>query len=157
MTGRIGQKRTYAAAAESGVPQSTRVDLISAMQKREPRQSNVQQQNAHVERSLHAEASYWRQHGLPPILARVGVERGVQWERSIVIELGVDFPGMPSIFGELVTQDQRFIAFEIDTTAEVQVERWADVTGVQNLNEHNRGTGVGRGALALRVLRDLNA
>lgn len=74
-----------------------------------------------------------------------------------MIELGVDFPGMPSIFGELVTQDQRFIAFEIDTTAEVQVERWADVTGVQNLNEHNRGTGVGRGALALRVLRDLNA
>ena len=127
------------------------------MQKCDPRQSNVQQQNAHVERSLRAEASYWRQHGVPPILARVGVERGIQWDRSIVIELGVDMPGIPSIFGELVTQDQRFIAFEIDTTDEVRVERWADVTGVQNFNEHNRGTGVGRGALALKVLHDLNA
>jgi len=127
------------------------------MQKREPRQSNVQQQNAYVERSLHAEASYWRRHGVPPILARVGVERGVQWERSIVIKLGIDFPGMPSIFGELVTHDHRFIAFEIDTTGEVQVEQWEDVTGVQNFNEHNRGIGVGRGALALRVLCELNA
>ena len=135
----------------------TEVHLNSAMQKREPRQSNVQQQNAHAERSLRAEASYWRQHGVPPILARVGAERGIQWDASIVIELGVDFPGMPSIFGELVTQDHRFIAFEIDTTGEVRVEQWEDVTGVQNFNEHNRGIGVGRGALALRVLRDLNA
>ncbi len=129
----------------------------SCMQKREPRQSNVQQQNAHAERSLHAEASYWRQHGLPSILARAGAERGVQWKRSIVIELGINFPGMPSIFGELVTQDHRFIAFEIDTTGEVRVEQWEDVTGDQNFNEHNRGTGIGRGALALRVLRELNA
>ncbi|MCY1561490.1 hypothetical protein D9M68_987540 [compost metagenome] len=90
-------------------------------------------------------------------MARAGAERGVQWERSIVIELGIDFPGMPSIFGELVTQDHRFIAFEIDTTGEVRVEQWEDVTGDQNFNEHNRGTGVGRGALALRVLRELNA
>ena len=94
---------------------------------------------------------------MPPILARVGMERGVQWERSIVIELGIDFPGMPSIFGELVTQDERFIAFEIDTTGEVHVEQWEDVTGAQNFNEHNRGVGVGRGALALGVLRHLNA
>lgn len=64
---------------------------------------------------------------------------------------------MPSIFGRLVTQDQRFIAFEIDTTDEIRVEQWEDITSAQNFNEHNRGTGVGRGALALRVLRELSA
>ncbi|MGJ7529684.1 hypothetical protein [Variovorax sp. GB1P17] len=127
------------------------------MKEREPRQLNVQQQNARVERSLRATASYWKRHGVPPILAGVGAERGVRWEKSIVVELGIDFPGMPSIFGELVTQDQRFIAFEIDTTLEVQVEQWEDVTHAQNFNEHNRGTGIGRGALALRILRELNA
>lgn len=126
------------------------------MREREPRQLNVQQQNASVEHSLRAEASYWRRTGVPPTLAKVGVERGIQWERSIVIELGIDFPGMPSIFGELVTQDQRFIAFEIDMTGAVLVERWEDITNVQNFNEHNRGTGVGRGALALKVLRELS-
>ncbi|BEP50742.1 hypothetical protein GmRootV116_44380 [Variovorax sp. V116] len=94
---------------------------------------------------------------MPPALASVGVERGIQWERSIVVELGIDFPGMPSIFGRLVTQDQRFIAFEIDTTDEIRVEQWEDITSAQNFNEHNRGTGVGRGALALRVLRELSA
>jgi len=94
---------------------------------------------------------------VPPTLANVGVERGIEWGRSIVIELGIDFPGMPSIFGQLVTQDQRFIAFEIDTTDEVRVVQWKDITSVQNFNEHNRGTGVGRGALALRVLRELSA
>lgn len=153
----LGQERTSVAAAKIRVAPFILDDRNSAMCEREPRQLNVQQQNASVERSLRAEASYWRRHGVPPALASVGVERGIQWERSIVVELGIDFPGMPSIFGRLVTQDQRFIAFEIDTTDEIRVEQWEDITSAQNFNEHNRGTGVGRGALALRVLRELSA
>lgn len=94
---------------------------------------------------------------MPPTLASLGEERGINWGRSIGIELGIDFPGMPGISGELVTQDHRFIAFEIDTTDEVRVEQWEEITSLQNFNEHNRGIGVGRGALALRVLRELNA
>jgi len=74
---------------------------------------------------------------------------------SIVIDLDTDCPG--SLSGILISQDARFIEFDIDTDGDgdVQVHRWTDVTSMQNVNEHNAGTGVGRGALALRVLREL--
>ncbi|MGJ7557495.1 hypothetical protein ACSFBI_26175 [Variovorax sp. RB3P1] len=127
------------------------------MRTREPRQLNVQQQNARVERSLRAEALYWREHGVPEALLRCAKERGIRWEMSIVIDLDTDCPG--SLSGILISQDARFIEFDIDTDTDgdgdVQVHRWTDVTSMQNVNEHNAGTGVGRGALALRVLREL--
>jgi hypothetical protein len=125
------------------------------MRPREPRQLNVQQQNARVERSLRAEALYWREHGVPEALLRCAKERGIRWEMSIVIDLDTDCPG--SLSGILISQDARFIEFDIDTDGDgdVQVHRWTDVTSMQNVNEHNAGTGVGRGALALRVLREL--
>lgn len=125
------------------------------MRTREPRQLNVQQQNARVERSLRAEALYWREHGVPEALLRCAKELGIRWEMSIVIDLDTDYPG--SLSGVLVSQDARFIEFDIDTDTDgvVQVHRWTDVTSMQNFNEHNAGTGVGEGALALRVLREL--
>ena len=74
-----------------------------------------------------------------------------------MVSLDLDFPGMPSLWGVLLTQDERFIRFEIDTDPSVKVYQWEDVTATQNLSEHNRGTGIGDGALAIRILRDLNA
>ena len=125
------------------------------------RQLNVQQQNARVEKSIRDGAIHWRRGPLPRALEAWGEERGVVWNKSIVVDLDVDFPGMPAIFGLLVTQDERFISFEIDTDPDHQlvkaVEVWNDVTAKQDLSLHNRGTGMGRGALALKVLRDLNA
>ncbi|MCW7540956.1 hypothetical protein OOT46_24345 [Aquabacterium sp. A7-Y] len=63
--------------------------------------------------------------------------------------------------GLLLTQDERFIAFEIDTDEAhhivKSVQMWTDVTHEQNCSEHNRGIGAGHGALAIRVLRELNA
>ena len=35
------------------------------------------------------------------------------------------------MFGTLVTQDQRFIAFEIASSDRIQVERWEDVTAAR--------------------------
>ncbi len=64
---------------------------------------------------------------------------------------------MPSLIGVLLTQGERFISFEIDTDPSVTVYQWEDVTAAQNLSEHNRGTGIGDGALAIRILRGLNA
>ncbi len=64
---------------------------------------------------------------------------------------------MPTFCGNLVTQDRRFIAFEIDATDEVRVEQWEDITGTLNFNERNKGIGVGYGALALKILRELSA
>jgi len=125
--------------------------------KREPRQLNVQQQNARTEESVRSESTYWREHGVPEALRICGEQRGVQWHKAIVVGLDQDFPGMPSLFGVLLTQDERFIRFEIDTESDVQVYQWEDITAAQNLNEHNRGTGVGYGALAIKILRHLNA
>lgn len=125
------------------------------------RQLNVQQQNALVEDSIRREAKHWRQNPIPEALKVSGLERGVQWERSIVIDLDIDFPGMPRLFGLLLTQDERFIDFAIDSDAAHKVvesvETWRDVTEAQNTDLRNRGIGAGRGAIALEVLRTLNS
>lgn len=124
------------------------------------RQLNVQQQNALVEDSIRREAMHWRQNPLPEALKVSGLERGIQWERSIIIDLDIDFPGEPRLIGLLLTQDERFIDFEIDTDAAhevvASVEVWEDVTTAQNTNRRNRGIGAGRGAIAIKVLQSLN-
>lgn len=124
---------------------------------RPPRKMNVQQQNAWTESSLRNGAIYWRRHGVPAALALTGENQGVQWHRSIILSLDIDFPGMPTLFGMLLSQDQRFIAFEVDAAdGEVLLERWEDITHEQNFSQHNKGTGVGFGALALKVHSELN-
>lgn len=124
---------------------------------REPRQLNVQQQNERVLRSLRSEARYWRTHPVPEALQACAHEHGVDLSMAIVLDLEIGFPGMPHLFGELLTPDGRFIRFEIDVDeGRIDVNQWRDVTAEQNLGENNRGTGVGRGALALRLLHELN-
>ena len=124
------------------------------------RKLNVQQQNAVVEDLIRREAMHWRENPLPEALKLSGLERGVQWERSIIIDLCIDFPGMPRLSGLLLTQDERFVDFEIETDSAHRVvesvEAWEDVTATQNTNERNRGIGAGSGAIAIKVLRGLN-
>lgn len=125
------------------------------------RQQNVQQQNQLTEDTIRSRATYWRQHGVPEALAAAGRERGIDWARSIVIRLELDFPGMAPLSGHLLSQDERFIRFEVDSDAAHQVfkgiEWWEDVTAQENLSPHNPGIGAGRGALAIKVLHELNA
>jgi hypothetical protein len=125
------------------------------------RRRNVQQQNTIVENGIRRTASYWRLNGVPEALKIVGLEHGISWSKSIVVDLDIDFPGMPSLSGLLLTQDEKFIDFEVDTDKSharlKKVECWNDVSEEQNTNFHNRGIGAGRGALALKVLRELNA
>lgn len=124
------------------------------------RQHNVQEQNALVEASIRDTAMTWRDKGVPEALRISGDRKGIDWLKSIVVELDIDFPGMPRLFGLLLSQDERFVRFEIETDRDHRcvenIEVWRDVTAEQNLSIHNRGTGVGRGALALKVLRELN-
>lgn len=125
---------------------------------REPRQLNVQQQNSRTLRSIQKEAEYWRTHPVPEALLLSAEQRGVDLSSSIIIELDIDYPGMPSLFGVLLTQQERFIKFEIEAEQSgPEVYEWCDITASQNLGAHNRGTGVGDGALAIQVLRALNA
>ena len=118
-------------------------------------QRNVQQQNDKSEAFDSQESGLWKEHGVPEALS-LGECARHRWNRSIVVHLEVDFPGMP-VFGTLVTQDQRFIAFEIASSDRIQVERWEDVTAAQDFNHHNRGTGLGWGALVLKVFQEMNA
>ncbi|WP_141100960.1 hypothetical protein [Roseateles aquatilis] len=124
------------------------------------RQRNVQQQNASVEASIRAEAVYWRATRWPGALLDVAEGRGVDCRRAIIVDLDIDFPGTSRLFGLLLTADEIFIEFEIETDpshAHVEgIAEWKDVTGKQNLSRHNRGTGWGKGALALQVLHQLN-
>lgn len=127
------------------------------MTQRVPRQLNVQQQNARTEDGLRTEALYWRAHEPPPQLDKVCEFHGIQWSRSIILSLDVDYPGMPTYFGLLLSQDERFIEFAVDLDADpTQPDRWHDVSNQQSLDKHNRGTGVGYGALALKILREFN-
>ncbi|WP_431262757.1 hypothetical protein ACQ859_21975 [Roseateles chitinivorans] len=125
------------------------------------RQQNVQQQNALAESRIRSSANHWRMEPWPPALLQVAKARGVDCDRAIVIRLEIDFAGMPRLFGQLLTSEARFIYFEMETDARHIVVQgdveWNDVTDEQNLSSHNRGTGAGLGAIALRVLEELNA
>lgn len=64
---------------------------------------------------------HWRQNPLPGALRTVGEGKGIHWGTSIVVNLKIDFPGMPQLFGLLVTQDERFVSFELTTDATHEV------------------------------------
>jgi len=125
------------------------------------RQQSVQQQNAAAQEALRIHAKYWRRTPLPSALIEAAAARGVNCATAIFLKLEIDFPGMPRLFGVMLTSSERFIRFEIETDEQHSsvelVEVWCDVTENQNLNINNRGIGAGAGALAIEVLRELNA
>jgi hypothetical protein len=125
------------------------------------RKLSVQQQNMAAEEAIRRHAKYWRDATIPLALLEAASLRGVNCTESIFLKLEVDFPGMPRLFGLLLTNSGNFIEFEIETDdshSRIElVETWRDVTEKQNLNVQNRGTGIGAGALALKVLHELNA
>ena len=132
------------------------MDIARLLKKR---QLNVQEQNALVAHALTTCALHWRQQGLPPALREAGASRGIDWERSILLRLDLDFPGMPGLWGELVDQNGRFIAFELESPPPheqlLSVEQWQDITQQQNFVQHAKGIGMGRGAIAREVWRTL--
>ena len=78
-------------------------------------QLNVQEQNAIAEHNLLSIAKYWQEHPLPQALISCGKERGVLWSKTIVLELDIDYPGMPNLFGRILSSSDRFIEFELET------------------------------------------
>ncbi|MFT0475428.1 hypothetical protein ACMSI6_16040 [Pseudomonas antarctica] len=125
------------------------------------RQLNVQEQNALTAHWLMVCAKACRANGTPPALKDYGETQGLNWSQTLVIKLEIDFCGMPSLWGLLLTQSDRFISFEIETDATHQqiesIELWEDQTDAQDLSISNRGTGKGFGALALQVKSELLA
>ena len=123
------------------------------------RQLNVQEQNAIAEYKLLSIAKYWQEHQIPRALLSCGEERGVSWTKAIVLELGIDYPGMPSLFGRILSSTDRFIEFELETDSThekiLSIEQWDDITENINFSEHNKGSGAGYGAIALKVKKQL--
>jgi hypothetical protein len=124
------------------------------------RQQNVQQQNQSAKEAIRRSALYWRQHSPPKALLDYAASQGIDCGRAIFLRLDVDFPGMPRLVGTLLTPEEKFISFEIDTdkdhvSVEI-VEEWQDVSSEQNLNLSNAGIGAGYGALAVQVLHEIN-
>ncbi|MDD1015468.1 hypothetical protein [Pseudomonas rubra] len=123
------------------------------------RQLNVQEQNAVCAHRLMTIARAWRVNGVPVALVQFGQRQGIDWSATIVLDLQVDFPGMPSLHGMLLTQAERFIAFEIETDRahrQVEsVEKWEDVSAHQDYSTAKRGTGKGFAAIALHVRHEL--
>lgn len=123
------------------------------------RQLNVQEQNAVTAYKIAQTASAWRNRSIPACLAEYAESQGVAWSETIVLKLEIDFPGMPRLFGLLLTQTEHFIAFEIDTDIthrELQsVDRWEDVSAQQDYSVSKKGIGKGYGAIALEVRRQL--
>ncbi|HRH41761.1 MAG TPA: hypothetical protein PKY82_08970 [Pyrinomonadaceae bacterium] len=123
------------------------------------RQKNVQQQNAVTKESIRREAEFYKTNGIPEALRLYGETQGVDWNRSIILNLEIDFPGMPSLWGMFLTQQKEFIEFEIETDEQhskiIEIETWKNVTNEQNFSYHNQGIGVGFGALALEVWQEL--
>lgn len=125
------------------------------------RQQNVQQQNQSSKEGIRRSALYWRQNSPPKALLDYAASQGIDCGKAIFLKLEIDFPGMPKLFGVLLTLEEKFISFELDTNknhVSVEfVEEWQDITSEQNLSFSNAGIGAGYGALAVQVLREINA
>jgi hypothetical protein len=123
------------------------------------RQLNVQEQNAVAAYKIAKTASAWRDRSIPACLVEYAESQGVVWSDTIVLELEIDFPGMPRLFGLLLTQTERFIAFEIDTDIAYRklqtVDRWEDISAQQDYSVSKKGIGKGFGTIALEVRRQL--
>jgi hypothetical protein len=132
------------------------VDVDRLLKKR---QLNVQEQNALVAHRLMVTAKAWLAKGIPLALKNYGESKGIRWSETVVLDLEVDFPGMPSLNGLLLTHAGRFIEFEIDTDDTHRyvesVTQWEDVSANQDYASHKRGTGKGFAAIAVQVRREL--
>ncbi|WP_256349530.1 hypothetical protein [Pseudomonas gingeri] len=106
-------------------------------------------------------AKAWLDAGIPAALAHYGETQDVNGSETIVLKLGIDFPGMPRLFDLLLTQADRFIAFEIDTdSAHLPVEsvgRWEDISAHQDYSVSSRGTGKGFAIIAKQLKCELLA
>lgn len=125
------------------------------------RQLNVQEQNAVTAHRLTETARFWRDAAIPVALARFGERQGIDWSETVVLDLEVDFPGMPRLYGLILDQTERFIAFQIDTDSDHQhvefVSQWENVSAHQNHTVSQRGTGKGFAVIALQVRREVLA
>jgi hypothetical protein len=120
----------------------------------------VQQQNAITEAAIRLTAAWWRARPLPDALRQCAASHGVALGTALMLDLQLACPGMPAVYGKLLSTDGRFIHFEMDLDEDLRPMpgsvAWDDISARYDLAAHKRGTGVGYGVLCKKVLQELN-
>ncbi len=124
------------------------------------RQLNVQEQNALEEYRILSAATYWRENGIPNGLIKVLNDYNINHDKSIFLNYQQYFPDCYTDEGIVVTEDERFIKFEMDLSADrenlKELYLWNDITNRIEVNSSVRGIGATWGYLALKALSKLN-
>lgn len=131
---------------------------------RRKRQKNVQEQGLLRRESLLREARHYRAHPerIPLALKAYADAQGIDWSQAIILELHVNVCGGYWVEGELLTQDKRFIHFDLSTDAHhatldgPEYAIWRDESDERCTSRRVRGTGVSDGAWALDIQTLLN-
>ena len=126
-------------------------------------QRNVQQQTEIVIAAMLRTARQARENGLPAGAEHFLLAPGIDPRNCALVfleshgfMLGLDY-GFEAF---IVTPKHEIFDVELELTASqelLQVISFDDVTHKQNFSKQNRGTGWGWGAMALEVLRQMNA
>jgi hypothetical protein len=125
-----------------------------AMNRRNP---NVGQQNDAAGQRIRELTSAFRGRsaGYPEALYSFLESRGVEVASSVLVSVSTAEQGVNPICGLLLTQDRRFMEFDLDCIVDgrevTEVHAWTDETAAQNTESQNAGFGKGMGRIALEV------
>lgn len=131
---------------------------------RRKRQKNVQEQTLLRREALLRTATFYRTNPdrIPLALRQYALGQAIDWDRSIFLELNPNTCGGYWVSGVLLTQEHRFIEFDLPTNEDHSALDdsakviWLDVSARTSVSRHLRGTGVSEGALALDIQSALN-
>jgi hypothetical protein len=121
---------------------------------------SVQQQNALTQAAIRQTAAWWRARPLPDALRQCAASHGVALGTALMLDLQLAWPGMPAVYGKLLSADGHFIHFEMDLDDNLHPlpgsVAWDDISARYDLATHKRGKGVVYGELCKQVLQELN-
>jgi hypothetical protein len=88
-------------------------------------------------------------------------DHGIQRKSSILLWAADWEQGINPLFGEILSQDERFYKFDFDFSKRgdsiIECSEWEDITDNKNLNVNNKGIPKTHDRIALEVLRELNS
>ncbi|WP_223788541.1 hypothetical protein [Marinicella meishanensis] len=124
------------------------------------RQKNVQEQIILKKHQIHQESVYWRRTGVAEPVRIILEDKGINPDTSIFIRYDINFPGMASDSGIVLTADHEFFEFELDLnqarTQLMSIDWWQRITEDLEVTNHKPGTGSTKWYLATEVLDELN-
>ncbi|MGK5047949.1 hypothetical protein ACQ4WP_18930 [Janthinobacterium sp. GB4P2] len=121
------------------------------------KQYSVRQQNALTLAAIKQTAARWRARLLPDALRQCAASHGVALGTALMLELQLACPGMPAVYGKLLSADGHFIHFEMELDDDLRPlpgsVRWQDISAAYDQAEHRRGRGAAYGLLCKKVCK----